>query len=215
MPWPTKKLGEKNLDDIIFEKTYQKLSKVKNSIAIAYLFEIISLQLEYFCLESEYLEIKSKYSERKHRSTCEGKLIIDRYLIFVQNLIYRYYSLLEKLSQLINNIWIKEFSEEECNFVKVKKICKKNEKFNFVNKELKRLNVESIDKIIDERRKLVHRRIVNGKGSSFSPRILPLGGETAKEYSKWENESKKILNEAYKTTFKVIKNLLEIYINEN
>lgn len=210
-----KKIINKTTEDKIFEEVYWKLSKDKNNNAIDYLFEIVILESDYFYLEKKYLERKIKYLKSDYKFINQEKEIVHYYCIFIQNLIYRYYSLLEKLAQLINSIWLQSFAEEKCNFKKVKKACEKDRKFYFIGKELKKLDIEPVDKILEERKRLTHRRIVKGKGSSFSSLILPLGGEYAKEFFRWEEESNKILKSAYKNTFKVIKTLLKIFVNEN
>jgi hypothetical protein len=217
-----KKIISKTTEDKIFEEVYWKLSKDKNNNAIDYLFEIVILESDYFYLEKkylerkkEYLELKIKYLKSDYKFINQEKEIVHYYCIFIQNLIYRYYSLLEKLAQLINSIWLQSFAEEKCSFKKVKKACEKDREFYFIGKELKKLNIEPVDKILEERKRLTHRRIVKGKGSSFSSLILPLGGEYAKEFFSWEEESNKILKSAYKNTFMVIKTLLKIFVNEN
>ncbi len=217
----TKKIVNKNAEDTILEEVYWKLSKDKNNNAIDYLFEIITLESDYFYLEKRYLERKKEYLELKikylksDQFLYEEREIVHYYYIFVQDLIYRYYSLLEKLAQLINSIWLQSLAEEKCSFKKVKKACEQDRKFYFIDQELKKLDIEQVDKILEERKRLVHRKIVKGKGSSFSSLILPLGGEYAKEFFKWEGESNKILKSAYKNTIKVIKTLLKVFVNEN
>lgn len=213
--WLTKKIINKTTEDKIFEKVYWKLSKDKNNNAIDYLFEIVILESDYFYLEKKYLERKIKYLKSDYKFIDQEKEIVHYYCIFIQNLIYRYYSLLEKLAQLINSIWLQSFAEEKCSFKKLKKTCEKDREFYFIGQELKKLDIEPVDKILEERKRLTHRRIVKGKGSSFSSLILPLGGEYAKEFFRWEEKSNKILKSAYKNTFKVIKTLLKIFVNEN
>ena len=204
----------KGIEDALEERVYKKLSNEKNNVAIDYLFEIISLESECFYLKARYLERKNKYSNGKYKGTDKEKEIVDDYWIFVQNLIYRYYSLLQKFSQLINVIWIKEFSEEDCTFYKVENYTKTKEKFKFINQELKRIDIKSVKETLKDRKNLVHKKVVKGEGSLFSPHILPLGGENAKEFLKWEKESSQVLETAYRETFKVIEDILRIYIKE-
>ncbi len=209
-----RKMLKKGIEDMLEIKVYKKLLEEGNKIAIDYLFEIISLEWEYFYLEARYLERKNEYSKIKHKGTSAEKEIVSDYSIFLQNLIYRYYSLLQKFSQLINIVWVKEFREEDCNFNKVKNCTKTKEKFKFINQELKKIDTKSAKKILKERKHLVHRKIVKGEGSLFSSCILLLGGESAKEFLRWEKESNQVLEEVYGKTFKVIANILKVYIRD-
>jgi len=204
----------KTIEDKIEERLYEKLSEERNNVAIAYLFEIISLESEYFYLCAKYLKERDKYLKYKDGGVDREKDIIDDYWIFSQNLIYRYYSLLQKLSQLINTLWIKRFKEKDCTFDKINSICKKEKEFEFLSQKLNKVNIKPVLKILGERKNIVHRRVVEGKGSLFTSHILPLGGEGAKEFLKWEKESRQVLDTAYKNTFQAIESVLAIYIKK-
>lgn len=198
------------IDDKIEEIFYIKLSKERNNVARNYLSEIISLESEYFYLYAKFSEMEKKYLEDKADGINREKDIADDYWIFNQNLVYRYYSLLQKFSQLINALWVKELKEKDCSFDKIRKICKEDPKFEPINQKLKKINIESVEKILEKRKIIVHRRGATEPGSLF----ILLEEEDMKEFSKWEEESRRVLETAYEKTFQVIEDILTSYIKE-
>ncbi len=106
----------------IEEEIYKKLTQENNNTATNYLLEIIFLETENLYLWTNYTVKEQRRLEKQLKQTKkkENEIIVD-YLVLVRDLIYRYYSLLEKIAQFINGVWLKEFKENECSFIKVKK----------------------------------------------------------------------------------------------
>lgn len=165
------------------EKVSNLLSSKKNNVGGDYLLEIVCVQTELVMCETLFLEQYCKFKKTNNKE------LPDYTAYFIKDYLYRLYDLLEKISQLINNVLFLNKMKElrECSWDGIKKILINDPEYILFVNSIKK--IDNYKYLLDERMNLTHRRIVKGTGSTFTSHILPLGGELSVDYEDWSHAS--------------------------
>jgi hypothetical protein len=187
------------------EELWNKLYTKNNQDAIDYLFEIISLSNELDDLQVEF-RLQYPFLFNQKIVTEANESCFHDYIFYLKNSIYRLYDLLNKYALFINSI--DEYYKRENRtpgWTDLLKNLENIEDPKLAEKIRRTSKDKDIRRILGDRKRMTHSKLVRFQENFLTTFVLPLEGELAKDKLEWIRSSYKILDSAKKRIEDLIK----------